>query len=305
MHNAKYLLTILLASVVMLLNQSCMKEDLSDCPRPFNLTIRAWDADMQDITESGDLQRVVLFIFDEAGKRVDRQILSAEHVANRKSIYVEFFGPKKLHFVGWANPTEQMLAETESVNTIAALEMKLASAANIAATAPDLFSGDLNTEVEYGSVTSTTDKYLDLYRRTAQVNIRVLGYKDWLGNWNPREAIPSHADILLAATPISYSALAELLGDEFSYRPLFAELPGGDIFAAPFNIYPTRAERPLDVDFFVHQDKVLSVNQDKEGHQFLPVVGRMLNILIDLRGADVNIAVVVSPWNEVHQFAEF
>lgn len=34
----------------------------------------------------------------------------------------------------------------------------------------------------------------------------------------------------------------------------------------------------------------------------LPEIGKMLNILIDMRSGNISVQIVVTPWNIVHQF---
>src|SRR3712207_8711007 len=62
---------------------SCLKENVADCPRPFQVTVKALDADGNDITESGDVEQVILFVFDE-----NQQIFktrSEEHTSELQS----------------------------------------------------------------------------------------------------------------------------------------------------------------------------------------------------------------------------
>ena len=97
----KYIVSVLILLVAGMFG-GCIKEDYSDCPRPFRLTVRAWDADMQDITETGAVQRVVIFVFDETGRRIDRLMMDAAQVAARKPIPLEYDGPTTVSFVAWA-----------------------------------------------------------------------------------------------------------------------------------------------------------------------------------------------------------
>ncbi|BAG32700.1 conserved hypothetical protein [Porphyromonas gingivalis ATCC 33277] len=113
----KYIVSVLILLVAGMFG-GCIKEDYSDCPRPFRLTVRAWDADMQDITETGAVQRVVIFVFDETGRRIDRLMMDAAQVAARKPIPLEYDGPTTVSFVAWANPDDHMLEETANVQSV-------------------------------------------------------------------------------------------------------------------------------------------------------------------------------------------
>lgn len=298
----KYIVSILIVLLSGILT-GCIKEDYSDCPRPFRLTVRAWDADMQDITESGDVERVVIFVFDENGRRIDRLMMSAAEVAARKPIPLEYDGPTSVSFIAWANPSDDALAATAHVQTSADLFFTLKSVDGVAVSPNDLFSGVLTTPIEYGSIEQTTDRTIDIYRRTAQVHILVRGYKDWLDAHTMR-ALPDYADILLGETPDTYTGLAELIGNAVQYRPE-GQIEDGDFISSVFRIYPTLNASPLHLDFLINGATALSFAEGSDGTPFVPVTGRMLNIYIDLRGADLNVIVSVTPWNVVQQYAEY
>ena len=79
--------TAWIVSMIALLS-GCIAENIEDCPQPFELTVRAVDISNKDITSDGDVQNVVLFTFDESGKRLDKIILNAEEVKARKPIHI-------------------------------------------------------------------------------------------------------------------------------------------------------------------------------------------------------------------------
>lgn len=182
----KYIVSVLILLVAGMFG-GCIKEDYSDCPRPFRLTVRAWDADMQDITETGAVQRVVIFVFDETGRRIDRLMMDAAQVAARKPIPLEYDGPTTVSFVAWANPDDHMLEETANVQSVKDLFFRLSSTDGIAQSPGDLFSGVLTCPIEYGSIEQGTDQTVDIYRRTAQVHIIIRGYQEWLDANGPRQ----------------------------------------------------------------------------------------------------------------------
>lgn len=303
MNDAKKYIILVLILFVAGFFTSCIKEDYKDCPRPFRLMVKAWDADMQDITESGAVQSVVIFVFDENGRRIDRLIMDADQVAARKPIPLEYNGPKAVSFIAWANMDDHLLSETADVQNSQDLFFRLESANGIAQSPEDLFSGVLTSSIEYGSIEQGGDQIIDLYRRTAQVRIVVRGYEDWLLSQTVRE-LPDGADILLGDTPDTYTGFSELIGELVKYRPA-GSIEDGDFVTPIFKIYPTLNENPLRLDFFVEDNNLLSFESGSDGAPFLPITGRLLNIYIDLRGGNLNVLVSVTPWNVVQQYAEY
>lgn len=310
MDNAiKWIVSVSLVSLMTLLS-GCIKEDLSDCPRPFNLTVRAFDTEMDDITETGVVQSVVLFVFDETGKRIDRHDLTAEQVRARTPIYIEKFGPKKLTFVAWANLDEPNLSAVGSLTELSELAVRLTSNSGIAQSPNDLFSGMIEKTVEYGDLSMGNPVYLDIFRRTASVNIKVLGYKSWLkrNGYTTAGVTPAYlpnADILIGKTLDTYTLIDELSGNAVQYRPDGQMTPSGDYIIPPFRTYPTKDDQLLSLDFYVQGDKKVSFTKDSNGIPIRPEAGKMLNILIDFRSAQVNVLVVVTPWNVIHQFVVY
>lgn len=61
--------SFILAALLLLsgLLSGCIREDNTDCPRPFRLFVKAVDIDLQDITESGEVKQVFLFVYNEKG----------------------------------------------------------------------------------------------------------------------------------------------------------------------------------------------------------------------------------------------
>lgn len=288
---------------------SCILEDLSDCPRPFGVRVRALDADNIDITASGEIGSATVLAFDESGRKVARFVLSAADIVNNKPIHLDNYKYKSFTFVACANASPKMEEWLENVDQLNEVKWQLTSTAGVAEFAPHLYFGSLNVSVLYGDVTHDTDKVIDIFPKTTRVNLVVKGYKQWL---EAQESIHSTSiaaplkagAIAIGLTPDTYNARGELVGDLVKYHPSGEIQDNGD-FASLFAIYPTLESKPIDVTFFALGSEVLKINTSSDGEPLVPIVGRTLNILIDLRFAYTSVVVVVTPWNEVHQFVEF
>lgn len=126
----KYRLLLLAALLITGLLSSCLSEDLSDCPRPFQLTIKALDADQVDVTDTGVAGQVVLFVFDENGQIFRTITLTADEVKQHKpiDIQMEFPGHKSLKFVDWSNLDNKVdYSQITSVKQLTDLYVKLNS----------------------------------------------------------------------------------------------------------------------------------------------------------------------------------
>ena len=299
--------TAWIVSMIALLS-GCIAENIEDCPQPFELTVRAVDISNKDITSVGDVQNVVLFTFDESGKRLDKIILNAEEVKARKTIHIEHYGPKSLTFVAWGNVAPADMARLESVQRIEDVQMPLQRADGFGQYPTDLFSGRLDRQQQYGVLELGEPATIDIYRRTCQVNVTVLGYEQWLDRQGyKRQAFDptdfAAAQILFGKSLDNYSIVDTYNGNPTTYR-LTGSLDSstGDYHIAPFRVYPPIDGKPFQLDFYVGNNCLESFTRDSRDTLMLPEIGKMLNILIDMRSGNISVQIVVTPWNIVHQF---
>ena len=303
----KTAITAWIVSMIALMS-GCIAEDLEDCPQPFELTVRAVDISNKDITSDGDVENVVLFTFDESGKRLDKILLNAKEIKARKPIHIEHYGPKSLTFVAWGNVTPADMARLESVQRIEDVQMPLQRPDGFGQYPTDLFSGRLDRQQVYGKLELGKPATIDIYRRTCQVNVTVLGYEQWLNRQGyKRQAFdPTNyaaAQILFGKSLDNYSIVDTYNGDPTTYR-LTGSLDSstGDYHIAPFRVYPPIDGNPFQLDFYVGDNCLESFTRDSRDTLMLPEIGKMLNILIDMRSGHISVQIVVTPWNIVHQF---
>lgn len=299
--------TAWIVSMIALLS-GCIAENIEDCPQPFELTVRAVDISNKDITSDGDVQNVVLFTFDESGKRLDKIILNAEEVKARKPIHIEHYGPKSLTFVAWGNVAPADMARLESIQRIEDVQMPLQRADGFGQYPTDLFSGRLDRQQQYGVLELGESATIDIFRRTCQVNVTVLGYEQWLDRQGyKRQAFDltdfAAAQILFGKSLDNYSIVDTYNGNPTTYR-LTGSLDSstGDYHIAPFRVYPPIDGKPFQLDFYVGNNCLESFTRDSRDTLMLPEIGKMLNILIDMRSGNISVQIVVTPWNIVHQF---
>lgn len=284
-------------------------EDVAHCPQTFRLFVRALDAEDQDITSTGEVEEVLLFMFDQEGKLVERVILSAEEVKHRKEVYIEHFGPKKLTFlaVGNPSPAERMRLLKASTMEEVRLELKLEN--GYAHTTTDLFAGRLERAIIYGTLNSGENATIDIRRVTARVTLTVLGYEAWLKRQgylaSPFDPTDSSKALISFGTSADKYAVSNGIyeGTPTTYR-ILGHLAGayGDFHSKELRVFPLMGGDSFILKFHVNGQCIEHFTQDDNGQVLLPVVGKHLNVLIDFRSAQASISIKVTPWNVVHQF---
>jgi hypothetical protein len=298
MSNAKKKSFLLAATLLLLtgLLSSCLKEDFSDCPRPFRLFIKAVDADEKDITDSGDVQQVILFVFNENGEIVDAVLLDAAAVKSRKpvDIKLDYPGHQSLTFVAWGNTGGVDFPDKASVKQLSDLYAKLKAQSGAVQSASDLFYGNLSVPVEYGSIEPAGDQTVTIRRKTAQVFISAIHLKQWYGNKE------GNYSFRLKESLNTYDQNGNLTGTAVNYIPV-TQLQDGTLTAPVFNTYPTGSGQSYTLEILFNGEVIYTANKGSDGKAFVPEVGRLLNIIIDFRGG-VSVMVVITPWDVVHQY---
>lgn len=293
-------LSFLLAAGLSLLAvfSSCINEDLSKCPHPFDLHIKAIDAEGQDITTSGEVRRAIVFLLDEKGKVYDAQELDAAAIKSRKSIRVNVphDGPRHLEAVVWGNVDETLdHTATLTLKQKQDLYVRLRQQGGYWQTPPDLFRGTLGLPIEIGGIENSGMREVVITRQTAQVIITVLGLR-------PEEA--NEWKWVLRPTATGIDAEGKRVGDAGAHLPAFSFNPQGQYVTPLFNTLPREDGQPYVVELY-HKDKLFQTfTTDRNGKSFQPQVGHLLNIIIGL-DSQVFVLCEVTPWGQVYQYVEY
>lgn len=286
--------SFILAALLLLsgLLSGCIREDNTDCPRPFRLFVKAVDIDLQDITESGEVKQVFLFVYNEKGELIQSIELDADFIKNRKAVPIElpYPGFEALHFVAWGNVNDDVNFDKSD------LDVTLKDiGAGIAGSPSDLFYGTLNVPVEYGGIEAAGDQTVVIHRKTSQVVITANGLKKWNGNKD------GEYTYRLTESHNTIDGKGELTGPMVGYNPNAVMDINGNLGAAPFRTFPTTGGKTYTLEILYNGEVIYSATEGTDGVKFVPEVGRLLNIYIDFR-AEVGIYVAISPWDVVHQF---
>lgn len=286
--------SIILAALLLLsgLLGGCIREDNTDCPRPFRLFVKAIDIDLKDITESGEVKQVFLFVYNEKGELIQSVELDANHVKSRKPINIElpYPGFEKLYFVAWGNVNDEVDFDKND------LDVKLKDkGAGIAGSPSDLFYGTLDVAVEYGGLEYAGDQTVVISRKTSQVVITANGLKAWNGN---KEGAYTYR---LTESHNTIDGSGNLTGAMVGYNPASSMDANGNLGAAPFRTFPTTGGKTYTLEILFNGEVIYTATQGTDGVKFVPETGKLLNIYLDFR-AEVGVYVMITPWDVVHQF---
>jgi hypothetical protein len=277
---------------------SCFKEDLSDCPLPFQVTIKALDIDLNDITESGEVKNAILFAFDENQNLVGAFELTEDQVKSRKSIdiVIDYPGFTALTFIAWGNVDGNLdYSQISSVKKLVDLYVRLSVKDGFAQPASDFFRGNLIVPVEYGESGRGQSHVVEIKRMTSGVTITAINLKEWNENKD------GNYTYVVRSSMNTYNPDGQLAGEHVNYSPRASFYQNGDFSAPIFYTFPTEH---FIVDIYYNGELIYTADKNSNGNPLVPEVGRTLNIIIDFR-AEISIKSVITPWNVVYQYVEY
>lgn len=219
-HRFKGLLFFTLCFCSLLLSScSSFNEDLDACHR---LTLKAVNANGDDITGSGDVSAVSLFVFDAAYNYLQTVEMSAQQIVNRQEIILDYPKNSTLHLIAWGNASTDRYVITKGLS-MEEFALQLQSDGGLAATQDnELFYG--NKAVSTALFTLVKDEEIVIRPKTASVYMWTQGlsyYNDKLRREGLRSdgAEPFDCDFFLDKTLSAYNHEGVLQGDSVYYNP--------------------------------------------------------------------------------------
>ena len=283
----------ILSTLLFLAPAGCVREDTSACMQ-YKLNVRAVDAEGNDLTRSGTLQKVDVYIFNESGfvRMVPGETLSGFLMAHNKK--------DRLTLVAWGNLKEDTLVTKigpESSIKQARLKLKKhADGCHLPIT--DLFycRKELNNTSTRGMQEETVT--LTMERMAAGLSIRT----HYLAERYPYDG--ESYTFIVRGTGTKMDFTGKTAGQNARYKPLSITDEQGDVYAPPFRIFPTGNGGCLEIDIYRKQEKICTIAWDNESKPLSAVAGKQTHIDINFRHARIKAFVNVMPWEEMNQETE-
>lgn len=278
------------AVFLLLLTASCVKESREDCLQ-YMLHVKAVDAEGNELTTGGVLEKADLYLFGEEGfiRMVQARTSSDYYFGEGKD--------RKLTLVAWGNVKEDTLITTEiapgtSIEDARLLLKRHATGNHLPVT--DLFycRKELSKPATRG-MTQTEDIVLVMERLSACVSIRTY---DLAKRYPSDRGEPCRFIVHSTGTEMDFNA--KVAGDGAEYEPAVHADEQGDVHAPPFHIFPTQEGERIEVDIYRGENRLCTVASDKYGRPLRTPVGKKTVIEIDFRPANVEVTITVKKWDE-------
>lgn len=281
-----FLLTCLLLS-------SCIREQTDACVQ-YELTVRAVTPSGEDVTSSGVVTSMDLYLFDENG--------FVRMLPKGSSSDFRFGAEKNENFtlVAWGNLKGDSL-KLPSLAVGTSLEearielLQLATGYNMPVT--DLFYSRHTLGSTTRAMQNDTVK-LVMERLSAALAVKISHAREYFGSEGTLR-------IVVRGTGTALSFLAEPLGEEAGYAPVMNPVSDKDEWVAPlFRVFPTNEDQYIYIDLYRNDEKLFTITTDDEGTQLKASPGKETYISIDFRYARMFVNVSVLPWGSSDQNTE-
>lgn len=277
----------------------CIKEDAlhpEGCPPDKDkhvLIVRSFDLPGHEITGTGVVKEIVLYIFDKNNNYLN-QIPCKEN----EPVELDYPEHTILTIIGWGNSSggEQDLPQTSSIESINDLQLKLKQTQEKYVISPaDLFLGA--TRIELNSNTKVITHYLDIQRKVASMYISIKGLQAWLGTTDTDFSFEIDGKF----NTVDFSG--NLQGDQTTYRPK-SEFKGADEIVVPIFYTLPSANNPVTLRILKGNQVIYTISEDESGNPFRLESGKLLTVSIDFTGG-INTVVTLESWVESDISQEF
>ena len=286
---------ILSFPVACLLLYGCISEQTDACVQ-YELTVRAVTPSGEDVTSSGVINSMDLYLFDENGfVRVVPKGSSSDFlfgIEKSKTVTLVAWGNLKSDSLKLPSPAVGTSLEEAKVELL-----ELATGYNLPVT--DLFYARrvLTGEIATRGMQNDTVK-LVMERLSAALAVKIGHAREYFGSDEPL-----HLVVRGIGTALSF--LGEPLGQEAGYAPAMTAISGKDEWVAPlFRVFPTQDDGRIFVDLYRKGEKLFTITTDDEGNLLRATPGKETYISVDFRYARMLVSVSVLPWGSTGQQTE-
>lgn len=286
----------LLSLCLVLLLCSCVRDQTDACVQ-YELTVRAVTPSGEDVTSSGLITSMDLYLFNEDGfvRMISKGIFSDVLFGTEKA--------KALTLVAWGNLKGDSLklpslvvgtsladAQIELLQTVAGYNLPVT----------DLFYGRrvLTSEATTRGMQSDTVKLI-MERLSATLAIKVSHAREYFGG------AEGNLHIVVRGIGTALDFLGEPSGLEAGYAPAMTATEGKDEWVVPlFRVFPTEDEHKISIDLYRNNEKLFTITTDDEGNLLKALPGKETYISVDFRYARMFVDVSVLPWESSGQETE-
>ena len=303
---------LIFMAFLLFINCSCVKEEMSVCAGDEEqeetfLYLKVVDSSSgEDITNSGEVDIVDLFIFKPDGCFFEHITVSADSIMNGIPILIKGRSTKDLWVSAWGNlKGNQIVSAVTGDCKMSEMLITLNSCNEGYALSPDdLFFGI--KQLSNATVTKASyQEHITISQKVARMNIIVKGL--------PLDISESDYFFTICDGSNGYSIEGEPINSYVEMRQFGKFHKETDNFITDaFNlVHAASGDHCMTINLHYNatnvttkaQSIIVSATKDSDGNLIAPKAGKTTNILIDLtQGEEAIISMEITPWDEIYQW---
>lgn len=266
---------------------SCKDDDEKGCGQYIS-RIKVMDADLNDITTTGAVRSIALYLFDSNGFVREIETNELDPVFLGDNITEPFT------LIAWGNRNADSLQIPQLLSGTSLKEswMQARTKTNgLLQPLNDLFYG---LQIYPGAdAQNKNDICIVLKRCVAGLSVRTIHLAEQFG----QPAEPYSIKVRGAANAINFCG--DYASNVIAYEPLLTMDAQNDLHAPLFRFFPAGVEQAIEIDLFGGKDKLITINTDNKGHLLRPIIGKHTEIVIDFsKSMEVAVTVNVLNWEQ-------
>lgn len=294
----KALITVFVVCFIGMLT-GCLKDDLLACPEDYELHLKVVDlVSGADLTTSGEVEHVYLYIFDMDGRFIEYAPLSANDIRQRIPVTIKRSKSENIRIYAWGNLKDsQDVTEPVPGNLSESMQIVLKTNDEGYALCPDnLFFGE--KVVSFSRQSRIQRAEIPVYHKNACMMITVRGLEE-----------------ISDASQYYFKVDKKYNGYDFTGKPLESPVSikqagkinnTNDDFvtADAFNlIHHMDGDEGVTISLYNQTTgkAVFTIDRTADGESIVPRSGRMTNVLIDLR-SQATVHIETTAWDEVYHW---
>lgn len=258
----------------------CIKDNRDNCYTSYQLIVKTTESDS---VGDGDINNVVLFIFDKEQKFIGSMATGIDQVTT-----LPYPSNDELYIVAWGNINSGHQSLSAPVPGVLPgdISLKLTMKDETHFNSPDdLFQGARS--VQRNTKNSGPDILL-IKRKIANVTVVARGLQAYLNTTD------EDFTYIVRGTGGTLDLNGVLLGEEVYLNPDATFNPSQEFVTPPFHVLPSQH---LVVDLYKADQLILSVDQDAGGNPLVAPEGKKLTITIDFSG-NIHITISIDDWEQ-------
>lgn len=263
------LLFITISILVLGVVTSCVKENLDAC---YQVVIKVVNLNGDEITRSGDVSHVTLFVFDHDSTFLESIAVDREIIVNKRPVVLDYPVDRPLHLVAFGGTvpleTKQEVPELTASDKMNDLKVRMKESNRIAFPPDDLFSGVEDITIDKSDFQTYE---VVIRKKVTKVIVRTEGF-----DHIPTKAVEGYSFRVLDV-PGGLDYQGDGLDETAVYNPDYRLIAEKNVLLSDTsNVVPNKR---IYAEFTRPDGTTDRVEADDENEPFIPKLGENLTIV--------------------------